>query len=449
MKQLILIVLALLCHLISFGQGIKFESDLTWTKIKLKAKAENKIIFLDVFATWCAPCREMDRNIYTKSGVATIINSKFIPYKLQADSTKNDVENIKMWYQDAKQIISRYKINSFPSFLFFSPEGDLIYKETGYKNEMDFVRLISEVLKTNVDYESLIGNFRKGTLNRTYYTRLIKLADENKDMKLGDSVAGEYTFKYLTSAPKSQLLTLENLIMISNHPKSTVLDSAASSPFFKYLATKQDSIDNIVNFPGFSNWFLTNIYRSVVTDQISRLGHGPDESDWTFLKKALFKKINIEAIEVNGMIYDGYITYYRDHQSYNQAIKYFVRKVDLNGLMSLGPAPSNEIGALLLPHCTDKEILLKAASWVFTDIITGDPLLEGDKGNNNFGIYGGLLYKAGRKVEGIKWMESRIALLSASKSTFAVEKRQKTMCLLNKMMKNEKIDDTWNIQDFF
>ncbi|MBO9572315.1 MAG: hypothetical protein J7497_08925, partial [Chitinophagaceae bacterium] len=33
--------------------GINFEVRLTWQQIKDKAKAENKFIFVDCYATWC------------------------------------------------------------------------------------------------------------------------------------------------------------------------------------------------------------------------------------------------------------------------------------------------------------------------------------------------------------------------------------------------------------
>lgn len=38
------------------NQGIQF-ADLTWQDALKKAKKENKIIFVDIYATWCGPCK--------------------------------------------------------------------------------------------------------------------------------------------------------------------------------------------------------------------------------------------------------------------------------------------------------------------------------------------------------------------------------------------------------
>jgi thiol:disulfide interchange protein len=45
------------------SKGIRFEHGLSWAQVKEKAKAENKYIFMDCYATWCGPCKAMDKNV--------------------------------------------------------------------------------------------------------------------------------------------------------------------------------------------------------------------------------------------------------------------------------------------------------------------------------------------------------------------------------------------------
>jgi len=40
---------------LAFGQGIDFFHG-TWEEGLAKAKAENKILFVDAYAEWCGPC---------------------------------------------------------------------------------------------------------------------------------------------------------------------------------------------------------------------------------------------------------------------------------------------------------------------------------------------------------------------------------------------------------
>ena len=59
---------------ISFVEG-------TWEEVLEKAKEENKIIFVDVYATWCGPCKMMAKEVFTQQEVADFHNATFINAK--------------------------------------------------------------------------------------------------------------------------------------------------------------------------------------------------------------------------------------------------------------------------------------------------------------------------------------------------------------------------------
>src|ERR1044072_2926152 len=70
--------------------GIKWTTGLSWEQVKQKAKAENKYIFIDVFTTWCGPCKMMDKTVFINDTVGTFFNQHFISVKVQMDRTSND-----------------------------------------------------------------------------------------------------------------------------------------------------------------------------------------------------------------------------------------------------------------------------------------------------------------------------------------------------------------------
>src|SRR5690606_14618888 len=57
MKKLFLLLFIIPFMAIGQEKGICFEHNTTWAKVKEKAKAENKHIFVDAFTTWCGPCK--------------------------------------------------------------------------------------------------------------------------------------------------------------------------------------------------------------------------------------------------------------------------------------------------------------------------------------------------------------------------------------------------------
>ena len=86
MKFILSFVLALTLGT-AFSQGINFvKEDMKWQDVLAKAKAENKIVFVDAYTSWCGPCKWMSKNIFPLKEVGEVFNSSFI-------SAKIDMEN--------------------------------------------------------------------------------------------------------------------------------------------------------------------------------------------------------------------------------------------------------------------------------------------------------------------------------------------------------------------
>src|ERR1700744_114335 len=134
-----LLVITVKAH--SQDKGIHFTQGLSWQQIKEKARKENKYIFVDCYATWCAPCRRMDAEVYPDTTLGSFVNRRFISVKVQMDSTKKDQESIRVWYADAHEIQRGYKVNVLPTFLFFTPDGKLAHRSAGFSMSAHFLKL--------------------------------------------------------------------------------------------------------------------------------------------------------------------------------------------------------------------------------------------------------------------------------------------------------------------
>ncbi len=129
-------------HPDSSHTGIEWTTGLTWKGICDKAAAERKYIFVDCFSTWCVPCKWMDKVVYPNDTVGNLLNSSFISVKVQFDTTKKDNEYVQKWYRDAASIRHKYNVNAYPTFLFLTPDGQLLFKDVGAKDVVDFTRLV-------------------------------------------------------------------------------------------------------------------------------------------------------------------------------------------------------------------------------------------------------------------------------------------------------------------
>ena len=188
-------------------KGIQFEKSLTWEEVKAKAKAENKYIFVDCFATWCGPCKQMEEKIYSRPDVGNAYNSKFISVKLQMDKTSYDDPDVKAWYSTSTSFQQKYTVSAFPAFLFFSPEGKPLHKVVGSLSADDFLKMAREALDSTKQFYSLLRNFRPGMIDTSELKSLARMFKYNKEEEL----AGNMATDYLSRVPFEELKKADNL----------------------------------------------------------------------------------------------------------------------------------------------------------------------------------------------------------------------------------------------
>lgn len=153
------------------GIGIQFDVNEKFEELVFRAKNENKLIFIDVYATWCAPCKRMEKEVYSRKDVGDFFESKFLAWKVQIDSGKSDPIKIQNMYPAYKTFLSRYPCNVYPTYFFINGEGDVIHKGIGYMNAKDFLKFSSWALDTSSSSEILRANYQDGDSSSSFLLR--------------------------------------------------------------------------------------------------------------------------------------------------------------------------------------------------------------------------------------------------------------------------------------
>lgn len=108
-------------------------ADIQWAKgfdeALAQAKAENKPVLVDFFATWCGPCKLMDKNTYGNAQVASELTNWV--------SVKVDVDQ-----QEA--LSKQYNIKGIPTTVLISPEGKTISTTIGYTESKELLDLLAK-----------------------------------------------------------------------------------------------------------------------------------------------------------------------------------------------------------------------------------------------------------------------------------------------------------------
>jgi thioredoxin-related protein len=165
-KNLVICLLPLL----SLAQGIKFEN-VTFYQLLSKAKAENKIIFIDAYAQWCGPCKLMSRDVFTNSSVGNFYNSNFI-------SVKIDMEK-----GEGLDIAKDYAVNAYPTLLYIDGNGKLLHKGLGYLDNQQFIDLGKNALNPEKQHYNQIEKFKSGNRDAELLYDLAVFGLENEDLE--------------------------------------------------------------------------------------------------------------------------------------------------------------------------------------------------------------------------------------------------------------------------
>ena len=110
-----------------------------------KAKKGPKLIFVDLYADWCLPCRVMDANVYTDPTVASLLNSRFYAVKLDVDSKEKitcDGE-----HKNVQECMTQvWELSTLPSFVLLAPKGLSILTVTDSMSPQELQSLLYQFL---------------------------------------------------------------------------------------------------------------------------------------------------------------------------------------------------------------------------------------------------------------------------------------------------------------
>lgn len=141
-KTILLFGLTMILSVITMGQGVRFEKR-NFEQALVKAKAEQKMVFVDAYAVWCGPCKWMSDNVFPDSEVGTYFDKYFVAMKL-------DVER-----GEGPAIKARYAIDGLPGYLFLDSDGNVVYRGAGSMSKEKFMTLLEEARVAAADPNSV------------------------------------------------------------------------------------------------------------------------------------------------------------------------------------------------------------------------------------------------------------------------------------------------------
>ena len=103
-----------------------------------RAKAENRLILVDVVAEWCHWCHVMDKTTYADADVAAAIAADYVAVRVDSDARPD--------------VAARYREWGWPATAILTPDARPVLERAGYQQPDEFVQLL----------RSTVADFRAG-----------------------------------------------------------------------------------------------------------------------------------------------------------------------------------------------------------------------------------------------------------------------------------------------
>ena len=143
----IIVIISTLWIATLFGESIPEKSNITdneeglvffkgtWQETLEKAEKEDKLIFLDAYASWCGPCKAMQQNVFPIQKVGEFYNANFINVKIDMEKGEGPA------------LSAKYGVRAYPSLFFIDSDGQVVKSALGYQNVNKLLKLGEDALK--------------------------------------------------------------------------------------------------------------------------------------------------------------------------------------------------------------------------------------------------------------------------------------------------------------
>lgn len=141
MKKIILLLSLLMV-------GVASAQKINWMTMDEALAAQSKKpkkIFVDMYTSWCGPCKMLDRDTFSNKDVINYINTHFYAVKFNAegnetvsyqnkDYTNPGYDPAKAKRRNSQHQFARFMgVRAYPTVLFLDEQGNLINRVKSYK----------------------------------------------------------------------------------------------------------------------------------------------------------------------------------------------------------------------------------------------------------------------------------------------------------------------------
>ena len=123
--------------------SISFAGDIDLDKLTLEAKNANKHILLYFHKTGCPYCNKMEEFTFDDDKVADAIKRHFI--FIDINVKEDGIVSFGDFKGTKREFVAMTGYEMYPASLFVDKDGEIVYVELGYKDEVKYLKILQMV----------------------------------------------------------------------------------------------------------------------------------------------------------------------------------------------------------------------------------------------------------------------------------------------------------------
>jgi thioredoxin-related protein len=154
------------------------DTEINWMTLEdavaAQAKAPRKIM-MDMFTTWCGPCKLLDKNTFHNPDLASYVNKNYYAVKFNAEGneevsfnnqkfTNPNFDVTRRGRNSAHELASYMGVQGYPTIIFLDEKGGILLPLTGYRtpNQLElFLKLFATDKHKEISTQEEFQDYQK------------------------------------------------------------------------------------------------------------------------------------------------------------------------------------------------------------------------------------------------------------------------------------------------
>jgi thiol-disulfide isomerase/thioredoxin len=321
----------------SFADGIEFIHDKTFREILDMAKAQNKLVFIDCYTSWCGPCKRLAATVFPDREVGDFYNSTFI-------NTKFDMEK-----EEGPTIAGKYSIRAYPTLLWLDGDGKVVLQHVG---GLDPQGLIEQGKKAIDPTPGILAGMRSDYANGKRDVDFLSsyLNTLNNSAEKYDDVFKEYLDK-LSPKELSDPKHAKTIFSLTNDIKS---------PGLSYVMKNRDAYVKLVSADVFNKKI-----NAIATKAVKEAPRAEDKALFEAALDLLKTNKADDSAQKSLELSMNYYERTNDWLNYDKAASQYIKKY-----VSKDAAMLNDVAWTYFLNVNDVAQLQKATKWAYEAVNT-------------------------------------------------------------------------------